>query len=626
VAQTISSLTVDLIANTARFQADLGKAQKSMSRSISAMNKDVASLGEGFRMVGRLAATFGVALGVREIAQFVRSSLDAVGGLGELAQQLGIGTNALQVYQFAAVQAGVSSEQLEAGLAKLTQNIGDAAAGSATAIAAFDRLGVGVLDAEGKIRPTEAVVRDLSEALKGIKDPAARAAAEVDLFGRSGQRLDPILASGGVALDEFARQAEAAGVVLDKDMIAAADAASDAWAQLDFKIAKLSQTMVVNFLPAWETIIDGFRALADAVGGTDSVETRIASLRKALAVPFPAPFGIGVESMKAELAGLEDLQRQIARMHGYAGASPTTPPATHNPAAKSDAGAAALDRQAKAIQGVVAGLKSEYEQLSRTTDMQAVYNNLARAGVSIDSARGQEIEALTLKLASYNEGLAMFEENLQAEAEAMDKVATASKKAVTDAEGLQRELKRTSDTIAQDLGQSVGDLVTGFATWADVARNAIQAVINEMMRLNGIVGADSSGPGGWLGGALATWIGGMFGTPGLTPTTFGNLGGGNFQHMAEGGAVAAGRPYLIGERGPELFMPSGAGAIVPNHALAGAGGGDVVVNNFYDFRGAEQGVEAKVRPMIEKAKRETFAAVFEAMNRGGSHAKMAGRR
>jgi len=46
--------------------------------------------------------------------------------------------------------------------------------------------------------------------------------------------------------------------------------------------------------------------------------------------------------------------------------------------------------------------------------------------------------------------------------------------------------------------------------------------------------------------------------------------------MARGGAVAAGRPYMVGERGPELFVPGAQGNIVPNNAMGG--GASVTVN------------------------------------------------
>jgi hypothetical protein len=41
---------------------------------------------------------------------------------------------------------------------------------------------------------------------------------------------------------------------------------------------------------------------------------------------------------------------------------------------------------------------------------------------------------------------------------------------------------------------------------------------------------------------------------------------------ADGGPVSSGNPYIVGERGPELFTPNSNGSIIPNHKLAGAGG------------------------------------------------------
>ena len=58
--------------------------------------------------------------------------------------------------------------------------------------------------------------------------------------------------------------------------------------------------------------------------------------------------------------------------------------------------------------------------------------------------------------------------------------------------------------------------------------------------------------------------------------TGGGLLGGLFKR-ALGGPVSAGTPYMVGERGPELFMPSRGGSIIPNNALGG-GSTSVVVN------------------------------------------------
>jgi len=47
---------------------------------------------------------------------------------------------------------------------------------------------------------------------------------------------------------------------------------------------------------------------------------------------------------------------------------------------------------------------------------------------------------------------------------------------------------------------------------------------------------------------------------------------------ANGGPVTGGKPYIVGERGPELFTPSVSGMITPNHELGGGGSTNIVVN------------------------------------------------
>ena len=94
---------------------------------------------------------------------------------------------------------------------------------------------------------------------------------------------------------------------------------------------------------------------------------------------------------------------------------------------------------------------------------------------------------------------------------------------------------------------------------------------------------------------------------------------------AGGGGIQAGRGYLVGERGPEMFFPRMGGHMVPNHALAGGGGG-VTINNHYDFSNADDSVAARLHQTAETIKQETFSKVFGAIEHGGRFAKATGRR
>ena len=72
-----------------------------------------------------------------------------------------------------------------------------------------------------------------------------------------------------------------------------------------------------------------------------------------------------------------------------------------------------------------------------------------------------------------------------------------------------------------------------------------------------------------MGGGGPTFKPSAFGKGSLLPASEALLG------RANGGAVSAGRPYMVGERGPELFIPGANGNIVPNDAMGGVQVGSI---------------------------------------------------
>ena len=87
---------------------------------------------------------------------------------------------------------------------------------------------------------------------------------------------------------------------------------------------------------------------------------------------------------------------------------------------------------------------------------------------------------------------------------------------------------------------------------------------------------------------------------------------------AMGGNVNPNMPYMVGERGAELFVPKSAGTIVPNSQL---GGGVVVEQNLNFATGVSQTVRAEVMNLLPAIRENTVQAVREARLRGGSFAK-----
>ena len=86
---------------------------------------------------------------------------------------------------------------------------------------------------------------------------------------------------------------------------------------------------------------------------------------------------------------------------------------------------------------------------------------------------------------------------------------------------------------------------------------------------------------------------------------------------AEGGPVNAGSPYMVGEKGPELFVPHSSGSIVPNGAMGSSGGGTGGVTVNYNIAAGVS--RAELVPILEQERRRLKAEIPDMVRRGGSY-------
>lgn len=219
----IGALRVTLGLDSANFSQGIARSRKEMTT----MQKGAAAL------KGALVGMIGLET-ISQIRQMGREALDTVGALGEQAAQVGVSTNALQQYRYIASQVGVTNEEMDKGLQQLTRRIGEAATGNKAQAAAFDRLGVSLVDASGKVRSTEAVMLDVADAISKLPSSAEQASAAADVMGaRLGQKLLPALQQGAKAIREMIAEAEKLGLVIDQETIKTADDYSDALERQD---------------------------------------------------------------------------------------------------------------------------------------------------------------------------------------------------------------------------------------------------------------------------------------------------------------------------------------------------------------------------------------------------------
>lgn len=258
----IGALRVSLSAETSAFEAGMKRSQRTAQRTAS-------SIGSSFSKAGAVAkaglAGFIGALSIGTVLAAGKAALDYAGSLGEVAQQLGVTTRDLQVFRYAAGQVGVSQEELETGLGKLTITLGKVAAGAKEPAKALNAIGISVEQLKGK--DAGEAMRIIADGLQNVTDRSQRAAVEVALFGKSGAKLDNLLSGGSKAINELAAAAEKLGIVLSDEQIQKADDTADKLEALQTVLKAQIAGVVADNAEAILKLADAFADLVSGIGG-----------------------------------------------------------------------------------------------------------------------------------------------------------------------------------------------------------------------------------------------------------------------------------------------------------------------------------------------------------------------
>lgn len=222
-----------------------------VARSAGRMTSAVALLGTSFG--GIVAGAYGVA----------KSTADIGAALTESAFKLGIGVEALQEYQYAAMMSGIESEKLEKGIEKLGINAAEAAKGNKTLRTEFSALGVAVKGANGQMRPTEGILNDTLSALADIEDPIQRNRVAFKLLGKSGVDLVKMLADGSDGLARTREEARRTGNVMSTAASAFGDEFGDNVDRLLTRLQGLKKFLGVQLLPVMNELVESVTEWVD---------------------------------------------------------------------------------------------------------------------------------------------------------------------------------------------------------------------------------------------------------------------------------------------------------------------------------------------------------------------------
>ena len=232
-------------------------------QAIDQLRTSMDRLRDGAASAGKMLAVGFVGLqAIQGVTQFAGQIINAADELNKMSQRTGLAVESLSALSYAADLSGNNIEEVVAAMTKLAVKATDAAAGSKSAATTFNALGVSVKDVNGNLKNQETLFNEVAAVIRGINDPTLKAAIAVEVFGKSGAKLIPLINS----MEDLKQEAKDLGVVMGSDFAASSEQFNDNVSRMGFLAKGLAKTILADLIPAvnrlMESMID-----ASKVGG-----------------------------------------------------------------------------------------------------------------------------------------------------------------------------------------------------------------------------------------------------------------------------------------------------------------------------------------------------------------------
>lgn len=609
-ASSLEKATRDAEKSVGKLDDAVGKVDDKGIRKLDGAIGDLAR--DRLGPLGGLAESVGMDLGGMSASTLAAGA--AVAGLGAFVasgvRQLGTMTDEVRKFRDSSGLSwetssrlvatmddlGVSAETGAAAMGRLAKNID---AGK------LEEFGLSAVYAKDGTVDMAATLGNVADAMIRTQDPTKRAAMGTALFGKSWADLMPYLEQGGQGIRDAMGDVADYQIVTEKsaqqqrDFSLALDGLQDAVAGLKMSLAAdliPTLTLLANTAaPAFDFLtyahkFDPFYKSIDNVNGAiDKLKGLLGKETKADLAVKTTEVAVSSERAAAKVKELADREREAARdaaaaakahdafqksVDNLARAAETSVSSQLEYARAQIAVRDGLEKVTEAQQAAekaaadygekspeFIGAQKDYESamLDSIGTMDALAKKEADKAAAFVAGNGGTMSAAEhadiyrSKLAELGSQIsdptmrAMF-------ADYIAKANDAGRKAA-DAAAAQQSYNTQLALVGPTLA-TIGSFTDGLPTDAQAAAfERIAAAARETASAMAELGIDTTP---------------AYLAPGLEP-----LAGRN----ADGGPVAAGRTYLVGEQGPELFTPNQSGGIVPNSMLGG-GGRNVTSNNY----------------------------------------------
>jgi len=304
----MADATVTFAAKDLNLGSTIDKLKKELGATQDAAKNASKGFDLSFGKIGAAAAVAGAAVkvgmmaveaataGARAVVDGFGQAIDLGGKLNDLSSRTGESAGNLLVLQRAFENTGVSGDKVGTSINKLQKFMAEAAAGGAEQSATMSALGISMKDLEGKT-PTEQM-QVFAKQIAGISDPAERARAAMEVFGKSGGELLPMLNNFAGEIDGAKGQLGSLPGVMDRSA-SAMDSLGDNFSAIKNKTMEFAAGFLESALPALNAFTTSLTGV-DAAGWGQKLMSQVMSVADFLIGAFQAPMP-AIEALGAAL-------------------------------------------------------------------------------------------------------------------------------------------------------------------------------------------------------------------------------------------------------------------------------------------------------------------------------------
>lgn len=555
-------------------------ANQNLKVTLSAVDKTRAAFSSvrgGLKKISGALLNFKTALlgvaGVGGLGLLVASSLKTIDTLGKTATKLGVTTKELGALRFAAQISGVEIRTVDMATQRFTRRLAEAANGTGEAKNALKELNLNA--SELSRLPLQKQMLQLSTAFGNVESSADKVRLAFKLFDSEGVAFVNILKLGTQELNKLFNEAEDLGLLLSGSAVEGVEKANDAFLRLKSLFVGITNQTVAGLAPALELLANFFKdkLLRFVKESNGSIE----DFSQMLGVKF-------LQGVRTAIIGVAKFTGTIIGLVNTLGKAKDIFGRRMFPSFK-EIKPAIFD--IRALDKAIKELGKPKDPFSQSFFM----NDALKITGEIDNIRNAQIK--------YNDTIrdATFGvDDLNV------KFNKYFKEVKPELPALQQSFKDLGDKGIKSLEDSLVGIVDGTKTAKEAFKDMARSIISDLIRIG--IQKSITGP---LGDAL-----GSFFTASSSTTTVPAF-------MAKGGTATGGKPYVVGEQGPELFVPGRTGTVVPNNQMGGGGG--VVINQTINVTtGVQQTVRTEIANLMPRIAQASKQAVLESRQRGGSFA------